>query len=156
MRNTNNHLAVSDRIFSLRYSHTERVLTRVLCWSTSIDPARKTIVRNTALALVEAGAAFLVTGNSHMGRLAMDRYETLCRLSRPVAKLADALATLLAAAILGDRRQGGRSFGWIKRCFTWMAKASGELTGDVEAYVRGACRIVAEPRAKAMRVVRAA
>lgn len=155
MRNTN-HLAVSDRIFSLRYTHTERVFTRVLIWSSSIAPERKTLIRNTALSLVEAGAAFLVTGNEHMGRLAMDRYETLCRLSRPIAKLADALATVLAAAILGDRRQGGRSFGWIKRCFTWMARASGELTGDVEAYVRGTCGIVAMPRAKALRVVRAA
>ena len=155
MRYTN-HLAVADRVFSLRYSYTERILTKILCWSRSITPKRKTLIRNTALSLIEAGAAFLVTGHTHMGKLAMDRYETLCRLSRPVAKLADALATVLAAAILGERAQAGRSFAFIKRCFTWMAKASGERTGDVVAYVRGACGMVAEPRAKALRVVRAA
>lgn len=151
-----NHLAVADRVFSLRYSHTERILTKILCWSRSIAPERKTLIRNTALSLIEAGAAFLVTGHAHMGELAMDRYETLRRLSRPVAKLADALATVLAAAILGERAQAGRSFDFIKRCFAWMAKASGERTGDVVAYVRGACGMVAEPRAKALRVVRAA
>lgn len=153
---TTNHLAVADRVFSLRYSYTERILTKILCWSRSIAPERKSLVRNTALSLIEAGAAFLVTGHAHMGELAMDRYETLCRLSRPVAKLADALATVLAAAILGERAQAGRSFVFIKRCFAWMAKASGERTGDVVAYTRAACGILAAPRAKATRVVRAA
>lgn len=128
----NNHLAIADQLFSRR-SFTEHVLTRLLCNSTQIAPEHKTLVRATALGLIECGAAFLVTGNRRMGEIAMDRHELLSRLSPAMARLADILATLFAAACVLDREQGQVCWKACKRLMSRMMRGAyiGSMIGEL-------------------------
>lgn len=158
MRNTEtnpSHLAIANRLFNLRSTHTERALTKVLCWSKAIDPSLKSKVRQAALTLIETGAAFLATGNPIMGAVAMERYEFVSRFSKPLARLADALATLFAASFQMDRRQGIVSYRYIQAKVAWMADS--RKYGDVIGYVKAVCRNIRPlDRAIEVRVVRAA
>jgi len=128
----NNHLAIADQLFSRR-SFTEHVLTRLLCNSTKIAPEHKTLVRAAALGLIECGTAFLVTGNRRMGEIALDRHELLSRLSPAMARLADILATLFAAACVLDREQGQACWKACKRLMSRMMRGAyiGRMIGEI-------------------------
>lgn len=132
----NNHLAIADQLFSRR-SFTEHVLTRLLCNSTKIAPEHKTLVRAAALGLIECGTAFLVTGNRRMGEIALDRHELLSRLSPAMARLADILATLFAAACVLDREQGQVCWEACKRLMSRMMR--GVYIGSMIGEIRQVC-----------------
>lgn len=132
----NNHLAIADQLFSRR-QFTEHVITRLLCNSTRIAPEHKAMVRKAALVVIECGAAFLVTGNRRMGEMAMDRYELLTRMSPALAKLADTLATLFAAACVMDRQQGIVSWAACKWLLSRMMR--GQYIGSMVGELRQVC-----------------
>lgn len=143
MRNiTTNFLAVANFLFSRRASHIERILTRALIDS-PVEPKLKTLVRQAALVVVEAGASFLVTGNQVMGNLAINRLDMIQRIAPQIAQIADALATLFAAAYQIDRRQGIVSYKWLKTA----------VNASSLGYAKAICSLIC-PSKPARRVVR--